>query len=283
MNLLRAYYDAYSRKRGMYEADLEEKANDILRQAALIGPGDAMAKAQSVLDCANKRVDTLLRNRVIALCEDLYKSIGLQTSVKKYQASGEERGAVLDFLDYPLNNAWWLADRFTAIKKLSTTEQVAALEQIANWEHPGPGSYYDNVGDVSKSPHVLRSEPIATDPLMRKADNPSFAWWENGFSRQRQSWITSLRWPSAIEYNTLDNISSYTIRVAGYGECLLKINGKRVDHTLYGKGFGELKEFPVPKELIKNGKISLTFDEINEDHLNWRQQSRINEIWLIKN
>ncbi|MBZ5857602.1 beta-N-acetylhexosaminidase family protein [Flavihumibacter profundi] len=282
MCLLRANYDAYSRKRGIYEAGLEEQANDILRQAALIGPGEAMAGAQRILDEARKPVDSMLRNRVVSLCEDLFQSIGLQTSVKKYQASGEERGAVLDFLDYPLNNAWWLEDRFAAIKKLSTTEQVAALEQIANWEHPGPGSYYDNVGDVSKSPHVLRGEPMATDPLMRKADNPSFAWWDNGFSRQRQSWITSLRWPIGIEYNGLDSVSSYIVRVTGFGECLLKINGQRVDHTLYGKGFGEPKEFPVPKELIKNGRIAITFDEINEDNINWRQQSRINEIWLIK-
>lgn len=283
LNLLRANYDAYSRKRGMYEAELEEKANDVLRQAAKIGPAEAMARAQQILNEASRKpVDTQLRNRVVSLCEALFQSIGLQTSVKKYRASGEERGAVLDFLDYPLNNAWWLEDKFAAIKKLPANEQVAALEIIANWEHPGPGSYYDNIGDVSKSAHVLRSEPLATDPLMRKADNPSFAWWDNGFSRQRKSWMSSLRWPIGIEYNGLDTISSYVIRVTGFGECLLKINGQRIEHTLYGKGVGEIKEFPVPQDLIKNGKIAITFDEINEDDINWRQQSRITEIWLIK-
>jgi hypothetical protein len=92
----------------------------------------------------------------------------------------------------------------------------------------------------------------------------------------------SMRWPLAIEYNGVDSASKYIIRVTGFGECLLKVNGKRVDHTLYGKGIGEIKEFPVPAELIKNGKISVTFDDINEDDINWRQQSRITEIWLIK-
>ena len=283
MYLLRANYDSYARKRGIYETELEEKANDILRQAPVIGPDEAMRKAKDILDIASgNQVDTMLRNRVIALCDALFHSIGLQTSVKKYHASGEERGAVLDFLDYPLNNRWWMEDRFDAIRKLSTSEQVSALLEIANWEHPGPGSYYDDIGNVSKSAHVLRGEPWTTDPLMRKQDNPNFDWWDEGFSRQRHSFMSSMRWPVGLEYNGLDPAASYTVRVTGFGECLLKINGQRVAHSLYGKGIGEIKEFPVPPEQIKDRKIAVTFEDINEDNINWRQQSRITEVWLIK-
>jgi hypothetical protein len=283
MYLLRANYDAYARKRGIYETDLEEKANDVLRQASVIGADAAMSKAKNILEEAvRNQVDTLLRNKVIVLCDQLFHSIGLQTSVKKYKASGEERGAVLDFLDYPLNNRWWIEDRFNAIKKLSASEQISALLEIANWEHPGSGSYYDDIGDPSKSSHVLRGESWVTDPLSRRQDTPNFDWWDDGFSRQRHSFMSSMRWPLGIEYNGIDFTASYTVRVTGYGECLLKINGQRVAHTLYGKGIGEIKEFPVPAELIKNGKISVTFDDINEEDINWRQQSRVTEIWLIK-
>jgi len=44
MYLLRANYDAYARKRGIFEAGLEEKANDVLRQAPVIGADEAMSK-----------------------------------------------------------------------------------------------------------------------------------------------------------------------------------------------------------------------------------------------
>ena len=284
MYLLRANYDAYSRKRGIYEAGLEEKANDILRQALVIGADEAMNKAKDILEIASRnQVDTALRNRIIFLCDALFHSIGLQTSVKKYKASGEERGAVLDFLDYPLNNRWWMEDRFSAIEKLPANEQSSALIGLANWEHPGKGSYYDDIGDPSKSPHVLRGEPWMTDPLSRRQDTPNFDWWDDGFSRQRHSFMSSMRWPVALEYNGLDSTAGYTIRVTGFGECLLKINGERVEHTLYGKGIGEIKEFPVPPGLIKDRKITVTFEDINEDNINWRQQSRITEAWLIKN
>jgi hypothetical protein len=283
MYLLRANYDAYSRKRGIYEAGLEEKANEILRQAPVIGADAAMNKAKDILEIASRnQMDTALRNRIIFLCDALFHSIGLQTSVKKYKASGEERGAVLDFLDYPLNNRWWMEDRFSAIKKLPANEQSSALIGLANWEHPGKGSYYDDIGDPSKSPHVLRGEPWVTDPLSRRQDTPNFDWWDDGFSRQRHSFMSSMRWPVALEYNGLDSTAGYTIRVTGFGECLLKINGQHVAHTVYGKGIGEIKEFPVPRGLIKDRKITVTFEDVNEDNINWRQQSRITEVWLIK-
>ncbi len=283
MYLLRANYDAYVRKRGIYETTLEEEANDVLRQAGKIGPELAMKRALDILALSSqKTVDSALRKAVIDLCDDLFRSIGLQTSVKKYQASGEERGAVLDFIDYPLNNKWWLEDKFEAIRKLPSHAQVPALLEIANWERPGPGSYYDDVGNVARSPHVLRGEPWITDPLMRKQDNPNFDWRDDGFSRQRHSFMSSMRWPAGLEYNGLDSTAGYTVRVTGVGECLLKINGQRVSHTLYGKGIGEIKEFPVPPALIKDRKITLTFEDIDEGNINWRNQSRITEVWLIK-
>ena len=46
---------------------------------------------------------------------------------------------------------------------------------------------------------------------------------------------------------------------------------------------GEFKEFPVPTNLIKDGKLVLTFDPLpDEAHLNWRKQSRVSEVWLLK-
>jgi hypothetical protein len=283
MYLLRANYDAYARNRGLFEEALEEKANGILRNAASTRPDKAMTLALEILSTPHPQKELLLRQRIVNLCDTLFHSIGLQTSVKKYKASGEERGAVLDFIDYPLNNRWWLEDKFAAIKKLPENEQITALTAIANWEQPGPGGYYDDIGNVEKSAHVLRGQPWVTDPLTRKQDNPSFGWWDEGFSRQRQSWITSMRWPVGLEYNGVDSTASYTVRVTGFGECLLKINGQPVAHTLYGKGLGEIKEFPVSASLIKNGKLLVTFDDINEDNINWRQQSRVTEVWLIKN
>ncbi len=284
--LLRAYYDAYTRSRFIYETGLESDANLILLQSVTIGADKAIAEADSILLLAETEiVHPEWHQKIIDLCEALYQSISLQTSVKKYGASGEERGAILDFLDRPLNNRWWIEDECKKTAGLAGPDKIKALQRIANWENPGPGGFYDDVGNVSNSPHVLRGEGWVTDPLMHHGDNtPGYNWWDQGFSRQRLSWLTDMRWPPGIEYSGLDSTGKYhyTVRITGNGESHLNANGKRLVPTLYGKGIGEIKEFPVPPELIPHGNLMLTWDDINEDHLNWRQQSRVAEVWLIR-
>ncbi|NLR77446.1 glycoside hydrolase family 20 zincin-like fold domain-containing protein [Chitinophaga eiseniae] len=277
MCLLRAYYDAYTRQRAIRDAALETAVNQVL-----LDSGDVISRAEKILQQADTVVAPVWRQRIVDLCEALYQSVALQTSVAKYKAAGPERGAVLDFLDRPLNNRWWLEDKFKYIRTLPATAQRKALDTLAHWENPGPGSFYDAVANISKSPHVLRSEDLHTDPLVRRSDTPGFDWWESGYSRKRLSWMVSLRWPSALRYDHLDTTARYVVRVTGYGESLLKANGVRLTPGLYGKGIGELKEFPVPADLTKTGTLLLTWDNIDEEHLNWRQHSRVTEVWLIK-
>ncbi|MBA4167423.1 MAG: hypothetical protein H0X41_07775 [Chitinophagaceae bacterium] len=282
MNLLRAYYDNYTRSRFIYENNLEQKANEQLLQSSRTGADSAMNAAAGILN--TPIADTLMiseNKKIVDLCEALFQSISLQTSVKKYEASGLERGAVLDFIDRPLNNKWWLEDEFKRIRTLPETEKIKELKAIATWEDPGPGGYYDQVGNISRSPHEMKGENWMTDPTLRKSGNPGYDFSDNGMSRKRLSWLTYMRWPLSLEY-PVDTTAKYTVKISGLGESLLKINGQRVAPSKYGKTYAEIKEFPVPVPLIKSGKLILTWDELNEDFLNWRKQSRVCEVWLIK-
>lgn len=282
--LLRAYYDAYIRHRLINESGLEEQADAVLAKAETIGAATAIQTATSILNQAVTQPKcTEWRQRIEELCEALFQSIGLQTSMKKYQASGAERGCVLDFVDYPMNNRWWLEQEFKTIEALPIEAQkVARLKEIALWEHPGPGSFYDDVGNIAKSPHVVREERTNTDPLMLSDPNPTSWWWRDGNSPARLSWQTTLDWPKAMRYERLDPQADYVLRMTGYGEALTRVNGERLQPTLYGKEIGEIKEFPIPKHLYADGKIEVTWDVPDEAHLNWRQQSRVAEVWLIK-
>jgi hypothetical protein len=156
------------------------------------------------------------------------------------------------------------------------------LELIATWEHPGPGSYYDDVGNTAKSPHVLRSEVVVTEPGEEAQPEPTYWWWDSGRSRARLSWQTSMNWPLAVVYEGLDPDATYTVRLTGYNESLLRMDGVRVKPTLDGREMGQFKEFPVPPEHIQDRKLVLTWDQPDEGQLNWRQKSRLAEIWLLK-
>lgn len=280
---LRANYDAYLRHRLVHESRLESEANATLAQAKKIGADKAMAEAARVLDRSiTQPVGVELRTCISELCDRLFHSIGMQTSVKKYFAIGEERGAVLDFVDYPLNNRWWLEDQFKAIRALkSEDEKLQRLLQVATWEHPGPGSFYDDVGNIAKSPHVVNCY-AGNGPELKACPEPTFWWWNQGESRARLSWQATM-WPAVMVYEGLDPGAQYIVRSISHGQALLQINGQRVEPTINGARMGDLTEFPVDSRLVKERKLVLTWDSPpNEEKLNWRRRSRLAEVWLIK-
>ncbi len=285
MCLVRAYYDAYLRRRLLNEARLEDEANGILSQAGVRGADTVITDALNVLNLAvTEPVAPELRARIVDLYEKLFQSVQLQSSIDKYHASGAERGASLDFIDNPLNNRWWLEDEFKKIRELgSEAEKCARLDLIATWEHPGPGSFYDDIGNTAKSPHVQRCEAYFANPAESAVPEPTFWWWDEGKSRKRLSWQVTMDWPEAVVYEGLDPDAAYTIRSTGYNKSLMKIDGVRIAPTVDGREIGEFKEFPVPSEAVKDRKLVLTWDRpTDEAALNWRQQSRIAEIWLLK-
>jgi hypothetical protein len=271
--VMRSYYDTYIKRRKLYEQDLEKKSNMILAKAAETGPEKAMEDALNMVNMADKiPVAADLKQKILDYCEALYRSVGLQTSVKKYNASGAERGAILDFIDYPLNNRWWLADEFEKIRKLpSENEKLKRIEIIRKWENPGQGSYYDNISDLSKGPRVKTRTEDATD----------VAWWDNGMSRKRLSTQLFQNFPG-LEYPDLDPNGRYIIRISGHGDALLRVDGERIEPTIYNKGLEEFKEFPISQKFVSDGKIEVSFDQPEESHLNWRQQSKVCDIWLLK-
>ena len=58
--------------------------------------------------------------KIVKYCDDMFHSIGYQTDVEKYRASNSQRSCILTFVNYPLNNRWWMADEFEKIRKMAT-------------------------------------------------------------------------------------------------------------------------------------------------------------------
>ena len=270
--VMRAYYDAYIQQRLAYEKKLEAEANAILANAKTMGADKTMGEALAHVQLADKEfVAQDLKQKAIYYIDELYKSVGLQTSVKLYNAAGSERGCVRDFIDFPLNNRWWLEDEFKKIKELkSEKEKLARLDFIRNYENPGEGSFYDNISSVYAK-HVTSETDDAIDYL----------WEKDGYSRKRLS-LQLFQFTPELKYKELDPNSNYLIRISGFGEALLRANGQRIKPTRYEKGFGEFKEFPLPKDLIKDGKLKITFDKPDEENLGWRDQSRVCEVWVLR-
>lgn len=283
MYLLRAKYDAYIQRRFRYEVALEKQANEILKQADRLGAQTVMDSVKNILSRSamhfKKDED---RNQIYHLGDDLFEIIGFQPSVPLYQASNPERGAIIEFIDRPLNNEWWLLSEFDRMEGLSEKKKVMRLMEMGNWEEAGEGGYYDDIGNINRSPHVIKVRAPETDPLFSLSDNPGFDWWESGYSRERLSWMSSMRWPHGLEYIDLDPEATYTLRLTGVGDAFPLVEEHELRPTKYGKKTGDIKEFPIPRRFTQDGRLTIRFREIDESHLNWRQHSRLNEAWLIR-
>jgi len=115
----------------------EAAAMEQLRRSRLIGSGPAMAAAETALEPPTVRPAAEWRARVFELAEALFQSIRMQLSVPRYKAIAIRRGANLDLIDYPLNDAPWLREQFQRIRLLpNENDRLRQLDEIVNWTNP---------------------------------------------------------------------------------------------------------------------------------------------------
>jgi len=298
--LFRGYYDAYVRHRLIYETDLETQAMARLRAAPAIGAAGALSDAQHILDRATREpINPDWRLRIHQLAEALFQSIGMQLSVDKYRAIAVDRGASLDTLDYPLNNRFWLEERFARIRKLPTEpERLKALEEVLQWTNPGPGGFYDDLGNAACQAHLERGAGFSEDPGCYQScrldfeedlavDSPD----EDAGTARRISWMghaeTLYDTPLRMSYSGLDPAANYKLRVLYGGDSpkrriRLVANDSIEVHPFLTKPrpFKPL-EFAIPQAATRGGKLRLSW--FGEPGLGGNGRGcQVSEVWLVK-
>ena len=298
--LFRAYYDAYTRHRLIFETDLEMQALAALQRAPEIGVSRAMSDATQILDRALvEHPNPEWRTRIYQLAEALFQSIGMQLSVPLYQAIAVDRGASLDTLDYPLNNRRWLEEQFGRIRKLPPApEGLAAIQEILRWTDPGPGGFYDDLGNIACQPHLVRGGGFSEDPGAFRfprvdfeedlvVDEPE----EDPGVARRVSWMDHAEVlydaPLLMVYNDLDPKAHYKIRVlyAGDGpkrKVRLVANDTIEVHPYLAKPWPfKVLEFPIAPTATQQGKLKLSW--FGEPGLGGNGRScQVSEVWLMK-
>ncbi|HTV54132.1 MAG TPA: hypothetical protein VMI06_04375 [Terriglobia bacterium] len=312
MGLYRAYYDAFVQQRLVAETYAEERAMDVLGEIRRMGvrPNPLDVGGRTVEPTSEVQPELLLnraeqclneplvnppaeglRTRIHELGEALFQTIHMQLAVELYQAEAVERAANLDTLDAPLNNAPWLRQQFVEICQLRSYEaQYGAIAAILNRTNPGPGGFYDNLGDLSRQPHLVRGLGAQKDPEFRhspfighgypewSATPVPLAWW---------CWAGSM-FDAALkmQYTMLDPGAHYKIRVVYTGIRNVKIrldcNDQYPIHPLIVKPWPPKPlEFDIPREATESGKLTLI----------WRRElglggdgrgCEVAEVWLMK-
>ena len=288
--LYRAYYDAHVRSRLLHETAIEERALERLRVAKNGESRRALADATRILDDAQVWPSPEWRQRVYVLAEALFQSIRQQLSVERYRAIAVGRGATLDSFETPLNNKGWLIARFAEAAALpSEAERLAAIERVIHWTDPGVGGFYDDLGNPSQQPHLVKGLPYEEDPQRLKSTLTGFGYapdWRLSWMTHAESfWDTSLQ----MRYAGLDRTARYRVRVVYAGDVFtsnglirLVANDKYEIHPLTKKA-SPIKpmEFDVPVEATRGGDLTLTFSGPPGIGSSGRG-NQIAEVWLLR-
>ncbi len=289
--LYRAYYDTYTRSRLIYETALEDEAMSRLAGAQQLGSLAAMSEAESLLDRAVTRpASQAWRARVFEMAEALFQSVRMQLSVPRYKAIAVGRGANLDTIDVSLNNRFWLKYRFGEIRKLGIErERLRAIEEIVNWTNPGPGGFYDDLGNLSAQPHLVRGPGFEKDPAFLQSSLVGFAG-NFGDPPWRYSWRNHAEAlndsPLQKHYSNLDPSAQYRIRMVYGGENVPGIRLVADDqleiHPFIRKEFPPRPvEFDIPRKATEKGELSLKWYRTPGLGGNGRG-CQVAEVWLLR-
>ena len=294
--LYRGTYDDYVQRKRRRELGAETAALAALDESALASSA-RVAKAKAALDDIKPdAVERVEHDRLFALGKELFNNGGIQLSVKLYGASGWERGANLDRVDTPLNDAVWMRNAMAAaMSKGDESSRLAALQEIAHWSTPAPGTLYDDLGEPMAEPHLVRGEGWQRDPELYKtvidgiADRTLGSELSGGKEPWRLSWLdyceTLYETPLELRYTALDPHKGYRLRVTYAGEdyalpLRLTANGVEVHAARQRKSNPETVEFALPASTAPNG--TLTLEWIGPAGSGGGGRGRqVAEVWLI--
>ncbi|HLJ93043.1 MAG TPA: hypothetical protein VKU02_07610 [Gemmataceae bacterium] len=287
--LYRAYYDAYQRSRLLYETQLEERALELLRSAKRLGSLLALKQAEALLDRADtQKVATDWRARVHELAEALYQSIRMQLNVERYRAISVGRGANLDTIDVPLNNRRWLKRRFAELRQMDAeSDRLRGINAIVDWTNPGPGGFYDDLGNPACQPHLVRGPGFTKDPAFLQSSQVGFHYvpdWRLSWCTHAESLFDA---PLQMRYEGLDPTAKYKLRVVYAGDNFrarvrLLANDSVEVHPLQPKPAPiRPVEFDIPKSATANGELTLTWYQ-EPGRGGGGRGCQVAEVWLIR-
>ena len=287
--LYRAYYDAALRDRLISETAQRSKASEIVSRADRIGSLLAMSHAEAVLDEADlNQVSPARRNRINELAEALFQSIRMQLNSKLHQ--GEHgRGTSQDTIDRPLSDRFWLKAQFAKIRVQDTEEhRLQSLHYLLNRTNPGPGSFYDDLGDPCRQPHLVPNGiPFVENPDFRRSVYTSF---DFRIDRPREWWTNVLSMydaPLALRYPALDPKSQYKVRVVYSAEPTRKLkvrmeaNGEVIHDWMFKPDEMTVLEYDVPRTATSKGELTLRWSREPGMGGNGRG-CQVAEVWLLR-
>ena len=227
-----------------------------LQQALYRAYYDAYTRRRFLAGDPTPHIAEDLRTRTFQLAEALYQSIRMQLSVPLYRAIGRDRGATLDNIDWPI------------VERVPTPNAV-------------PGGFYDDLGNPTRQPHLIRGEGI------RSGYGSTTAVKDRRSSIAAYTAIEGLYdTPIVMRYTALDRTAQYRIKIVYGGERprqqrlvandTIEIHAMQRIDRIY-----EPMEFDVPKAATSTGELTLKWT-IPPGQGGSGRNNQVAEVWLMR-
>ncbi|MCF8378781.1 MAG: hypothetical protein K9H49_04335 [Bacteroidales bacterium] len=178
------------------------------------------------------------------------------------------------------NNRYWLE------KQMELSSRPEDLLAIVQYEDPGEGGFYDNLGVRDAQPHLLRSPEWKDDPGFVYSN---INWVDNkANSDLRHSQLTSVvaRYDTPLEmkWENLDRSAAYKIKIVYNGPFGIRIKCQTDDgsliHDFMEQSGDDIMDFSIPVASTSDGELKLKW---TQDTADIKRGVSVSEIWLIKN
>lgn len=250
--------------------------------------------------------------KALSLMENgLSENVEMQTLHKEAGKLGEESNILFGVrndgyfnLDHDYIGLGWLKRQLDRALSAPKNKRVELLAMITDYENPGVGGYYDNLGTANKAKNVSFGYPYDhgqpyVSQMLSEANRPSQR--SMHFTQNEDQGVT-------LDYRDLDPNANYTIRFTlvrpwfqeRYAERMnQKSESIYADDVLLADDIklplqmGDFFTFEIPKTATKDGKLEIRFEKspivANGDRVyveQWRNSGGwgtiVSEVWLIK-
>ena len=289
--MFRACCDSYVRQRLLFESGELARAQSVLGRiedfgfssvpwgigakpaqepANGIDPQNFINEAIEILrKCSVTQVAPAVRTRISELGYALLQSIHHQLAVERFQGEAVDRGAPLDTIDHPVTDGPYFLKQLYKMNSLEGQEEkIEAIHFLLNRTNPGPGGFYDELGNVTNRPHLVienaegdfdfrRSPHVGTSYPDHFGANAPTAW---------KHWAESLyEAPLKMHYSGLDPNVDYGLQVVISGDSRgvktrLVANDSIEIHPPQMRPWPPVPQsFPVPRTATSSGELRLTW------------------------
>jgi hypothetical protein len=174
---------------------------------------------------------------------------------------------------------WWLRRLGEIAGLAGEPQRLRQIEELLGWDDPGPGGFYDDLGNPLRQPRLLRSgEEFPTSSSAFPNGPITWSWYgTSGIGR-----------PLRLRYTGLDPEARYRVRVVYAGENVSQDQGIRLladqwtVHPYIKKPLPVRPvEFDVPWEATRDGEMILSFDREVAPSGRIRG-AQVAEVWLLR-